>query len=253
MIVLFAFIGLAVGSFLNLCIDRLPRGESIIHPPSHCEACNERLGFFDLVPVFSYIWLRGRCRYCGTALPKRLPIAELATGLIFALLFWKYGLSPQFVMGLVYASLLIIIFVIDLEHGLILNKVVYPAMVLALIFSSFWPGIGSFWPEIGVVNSLLGGAVALGFILIPFLIYPGGIGGGDIKLATFGGLATGFPQAFIAIFIGALGGGLVALFLLISGIKGRREAIPFGPFLSVGIMAALLWGPVIVDWYLGFF
>ena len=134
-----------------------------------------------------------------------------------------------------------------------MNKVVYPGMVLALIFSPFWVGLQAGWPDIGVLSSLLGGATGFLFLFVPFLIYPGGMGGGDVKLAGLGGLATGFPQAIIAVFIGIIGGGLVALFLLISRLRGRRDPIPFGTFLAVGIMATLLWGPAILDWYMGLF
>ncbi len=141
LMLVFALLGLFVGSFLNVCIDRLPRGQSIIHPRSHCAACNRELGTLDLLPIFSYLWLRGRCRYCQARIPISLPIVEGMTGLLFALLCWKFGLGLELGISLVYACLLIIIFVIDLEHQLVLNKVTYPAMALAFAFSFFWPGI----------------------------------------------------------------------------------------------------------------
>ncbi len=253
MIALFALIGLAVGSFLNLCSDRLPRGQSILSPLSRCDECGHPLAAIDLVPLLSYLWLGGRCRYCSTPLPPRLPLVELTAGLLFAFLFWWYGLSLQLFMALVYACLLIVIFVIDLEHGLILDRVIYPAMALAVVFSFFWPGISSFWPKIGVASSLLGGVAAMLFMLVPFLVYPGGMGGGDVKLAAFGGLATGFPQALLFVIISAIGGGLVAAFLLIFGLRKRRDPIPFGPFLASAIMVTLIWGEGIVNWYLGLF
>ena len=252
MIALFTLLGLAVGSFFNLCIDRLPRDESIITPPSHCQACAHRLGFFDLIPVFSYIWLRGRCRYCGTALPKRLPIVELSSACIFGLLCWNYGLHPELWMSLIYASILLVIFVIDIEHGLILDKVIYPSMVLALILSTFWIG-ASGWPDVGVLSALLGGVACFALMLIPYLAYPEGMGRGDVKLAAFGGLATGFPLGIIALLVGVVGGGIVALALLVTRVRGRKEAIPFGPFLAAGIMATLIWGQNILSWYLSFF
>ncbi|MFQ5925559.1 MAG: prepilin peptidase [Dehalococcoidia bacterium] len=243
-IALFALLGLAVGSFLNLCIDRLPLGRSIISPPSHCDACQQRLKAQHLVPLFSYLWLRGRCRYCGAHIPRRLPLVELATALLFAFLSWQYGLSLQLGMALVYGSLFLLIFVIDLEHGLVLNNLVYPGMALAFVFSFFWP-------ELGVVRALLGGVIGFGLMLIPYLISRGGMGGGDVKLAGLIGLATGFPLIFLALFLGILSGGIVAIALLISGVKSRKEPIPFGPFLAAAAMVTLIWGPAMYQWYIG--
>src|SRR4030043_2257285 len=186
----FALTGLSVGSFLNLCIDRLPLGQSIISPPSHCPACQQKIAAFDLVPFFNYLWLRGQCRYCHTHIPIRLPIVELVTGLLFAFLYWKFGLSPQLGMSLVYASLLIVIFVIDLKHQLILNRVIYPGIVVAFAFSFLLPDLG--WPELGVVSSLIGGTIGFVLLLLPLVIYPKGMGEGDVKLALMVGLMTGF-------------------------------------------------------------
>ncbi len=250
-IVLFALLGLAVGSFLNLCIDRLPLGKSIISPPSHCDACQQRLKIWDLVPLFGYLWLRGRCRYCGARIPRRLPLVELATPLIFAFLTWQYGLSPQLAIALIYGCLFLVIFVIDLEHGLVLDNVVYPGMALAFVFSFFWPWPEIVWPDIGVLSAFLGGAIGFGLMLIPYLISRGGMGGGDVKLAGLIGLVTGFPLIFFALFLGILGGGLVAIALLISGVKSRKEPIPFGPFLAAAAMITLIWGPAMYHWYIG--
>ena len=241
-IVLFALLGLAVGSFLNLCIDRLPLGKSMIRPPSHCDSCQHRLNAGDLVPVFSYLWLHGRCRYCGAHIPFRLPAVELATVLLFALLSWHYGPGSQLAMALVYACLFLVIFFIDLEHGLILDSIVYPGIVLAFVFSFFWP-------ELGVGSALIGGVIGFGLMLLPYLISRGGMGLGDVKLAGLIGLATGFHHVFIALFLGILGGGLVASFLLLFRLRTRKEAIPFGPFLAAGAMATVIWGETIYDFF----
>lgn len=241
-IVLFALLGLAGGSFFNLCIDRLPLGKSIIRPPSYCDSCQHRLKASDLVPVFSYLWLHGSCRYCSAHIPLRLPAVELATALLFALLSWHYGPSSQLAMALVYASLFLVIFVIDLEHGLILDSIVYPGMVLALVFSFFWP-------ELGVGSALIGGVIGVGLMFLPYLISRGGMGLGDVKLAGFIGLATGFPHVFIALFLGILSGGLVASFLLLFRLRTRKEAIPFGPFLAAGAMATVVWGETISNFF----
>lgn len=255
-IVVFALLGLTVGSFLNVCIDRLPARRSIIRLRSHCNSCNQSLMARDLVPVFSYLWLRGRCRYCGARIPIRLPIVELATCFLFAFLTWHSfqawdGPGLELAIALVYACLFLVIFVIDLEQGLVLNSVVYPGMALALIFSFFWPWPDIIWPNIGVLSALLGGAVGFCFMLLPYIISRGGMGGGDVMLAGLIGIVTGFPLVFIAMLLGILSGGLVAILLLIFRLRTRKDPIPFGPFLATAAIVALLWGQAILDWYLG--
>lgn len=241
---IFALAGAAVGSFLNLCIDRMPAGQSLLHPPSHCPTCGHKLAPAELVPILSYLWLRGRCRYCSNSIPRRLIFVELAAAALFAILWQRYGLTPQLALALFYACLFTVIFVTDLEHRLILNKVVYSSMVVALILSPLWP-------EVGLVNSLLGGALGFGFMLVPFLLSRGGMGAGDVKLAGLVGLVAGFPQVFIALFLAMVAGGLVAGFLLVTRLKGRKDAVPFGPFLAAGAMVTLLWGQPIYGWFLG--
>ena len=256
-IFLFAILGLAVGSFLNVCIDRLPRNKSIVNPPSHCEACQHKLAAKDLIPLFSYLRLRGRCRYCQASVPRRLFWVELATALIFALLYWWFVVfNPElgivtFVIMAFYACLFTIIFVIDLEHGLILNKVVYPSMIVALLLSLYplpWltQSIG-----IRVAYAALGGGVGFGIFLLIAIVSRGGMGWGDVKLAALIGLATGFPLVILAIIMAAILGGIVAVALVIAKKRKRRQTIPFGPFLAVAAMVTLLWGSNILRWYLG--
>jgi leader peptidase (prepilin peptidase)/N-methyltransferase len=256
-IVIFALFGLAVGSFLNVCSDRLPAGKSIIGPPSYCDSCNRKIQARDLVPLFSYIWLRGRCRYCAARIPLRVPLVELATAIIFALLTWHYGLNLQLAIVLIYACIFLVIFVIDLEHQLVLDIVVYPAIVLALIFSPFWDGFSE-WPSPGILNALMGGAVGFAFMGTVYLIalwryrsVGGGMGLGDVTLATLIGVATGFPLVLVALLLGILVGGLVAVSMLLLRLRKGKEAIPFGPFLAAATMVTLLWGQEIMDWYTG--
>jgi leader peptidase (prepilin peptidase)/N-methyltransferase len=248
----FLVLGLAVGSFLNVCIDRLPRGESIVNPPSHCQACGHRLGAKDLVPVFSYLWLRGRCRYCRASIPRRLLWVELATGAMFAFLYWRCGVSPELGVLAFYACLYIIIFFVDLEHGLILNRVVYAGMAVALLIALFLPQpwITQLWVH-GAASFALGGAIGFGLLLLIALVSRGGMGWGDVKLAGLIGLSTGFPLVVVALVTGAILGALAAGALLAMKKKGRKEAIPFGPFLSAAAMITLLWGSDILRWYLG--
>jgi len=250
-IVLFAILGLVVGSFLNVCIDRLPRNESIVYPPSHCAICQHKLAVKDLIPVFSYLRLRGHCRYCQASIPRKLFWVELATGVIFALLYWHYGLSAELGVMAFYACLFIIIFIIDLEHGLILNKVVYPGMVVAFLLALLPRPWLTQWIVTGVANAALGGAIGFAILFLIAIVSRGGMGWGDVKLAALIGLATGFPLVFFSLIMGAILGGIVAVALVIAKKRNRRETIPFGPFLAVAAMITLLWGNNILNWYLG--
>ncbi|MGA2670126.1 MAG: prepilin peptidase [Dehalococcoidia bacterium] len=257
LILLFALLGLAIGSFLNVCIDRLPRNESIVNPPSHCDVCRHKLAAKDNIPVFSYLRLRGRCRYCQASIPRRIFWVELATALIFALLCWHYQLSPELGVMAFYACLFIVIFVIDLEQGLILNKVVYPGMVVALLLALLpqsWLSQPTWLTQVikpGIASAALGGGIGFAIFLVIAIVSRGGMGWGDVKLAALIGLATGFPRVFIAIIMGAILGGIVAVALMIAKKKNRRETIPFGPFLALAAMVTLLWGSNILSWYLG--
>lgn len=248
LLALFTFLGLAMGSFLNVCSDRLPVGRSIINPPSACDTCGHRLGARDLVPLFSYLWLRGRCRYCHTPIPRRIPAVELAIGLVFPLLYWYHGISLELVFSLVYACLLALILIIDVEHQLILDKVVYPGMVLALAFSPLSPALGASAGS-RVIGSISGGATGLVIMLLIFLLTRGGMGFGDVKMAALVGLIAGFPRVFMALFLSVMAGGLVAIALLSLGLKKRRQPVPFGPFLALGAMAVVVWGGEILHWY----
>jgi leader peptidase (prepilin peptidase)/N-methyltransferase len=181
---------------------------------------------------------------------------ELATGLIFAFLYWHYGLSAELGVMAFYACLFTIIFVIDLEHGLILNKVVYPAMVVALLLALLpqsWLTQPIWLTQAikpGIASAALGGAIGFGIFLLIAIVSRGGMGWGDVKLAALIGLATGFPLVFFSIIMGAILGGIVAVALVIAKKRTRRETIPFGPFLALAAMITLLWGSNILNWYL---
>ena len=257
LIFLFALLGLAVGSFLNVCIDRLPRNESIVNPPSHCPVCQHRLAVKDLIPVFSYLRLRGRCRYCQVSIPRKLLWVELATGLIFAFLYWRCVVfNPE--LGIVtfgimafYACLFIIISVIDLEHGLILNKVVYPGLVVALLLALIsQPWLAERLVD-RVANAALGGGIGFGLFFLIAIVSRGGMGWGDVKLAGLIGLAVGFPLVFFSVILGAILGAVVAVALVVAKKRTFKETLPFGPFLALAAMVTLLWGSNILNWYLG--
>ncbi len=249
--VFFFLLGLEIGSFLNVCIDRLPEGKSVVSPPSHCEGCGHRLAAEELIPVFSYLWLKGKCRYCGAVIPRKLLYVELASGVMCALLFWRYGLSPQLGVMIFYAALFTLVFMVDLERNIVLNKVVYPGMVIAFIFSALQlrPELPP-WPVGGVVNVVMGGGIGFLFFFV-IAVVSHELGWGDVKLAGLIGLAVGFPMVMFALFLGAFLGAVPGVALIARGKKGRKSPIPFGPFLSVATMITLVWGSAIIKWYMG--
>lgn len=242
MLLLYVVLGLVVSSFLNVCIDRLPEGDSIVSPPSHCPSCGRRLAPFDLIPLLSYLFLRGRCRYCGAQIPRRVLLVEAITGLLFAWLWYRYGLSLQLLLATLYTCFFIVIFFIDLEHQLVLNRVIYPAIVIALLAIPITPNHD-------VVKLIGGGAIGFGVLFLIVFAYPAGMGMGDVKLATFVGLVVGLPAIFVGLLISFVVGGLVGGGLLLTGLKGRKDPIPFAPFLVAGGMVAMLYGQQIIDWY----
>ncbi|MSP13119.1 MAG: prepilin peptidase [Chloroflexi bacterium] len=234
--------GLFVGSFLNVVADRLPAGESILRPPSHCPNCQRQLTPWELIPVLSWLALRGRCRTCYAAIPWRVPLVELATGILFGLVWLRFGWSWNLIAGIGLVCLLVPLTLIDLQHRLLLNVLVYPGMVFFALLS---PRLAGFplWP-------LLAGLGAFGFFLTVHLIAPRGMGMGDVKLAGMIGLALGLPETFVALFLGIILGGVISLVLLGTGLKSRKDYVPFGPFLAAGALLALLWGPEIWQFYL---
>jgi leader peptidase (prepilin peptidase)/N-methyltransferase len=254
LIIIFFLAGMIIASFLNVCIDRLPAGQSLVYPPSHCTACNRRLAVKDLIPIFSYLWLRGRCRYCGAAIPRRILWVELSTAVLFALATWRFGLSIELAIALFYICIFMVLLVIDWEKGLILNKIVLPAIGAALVISA---AFSIFLPDVEIVpfigRAAAGGGIGLGIFFLIVIVSRGGMGWGDVKLAALIGLVTGFPLVFVALLIGVILGGVVAALLLLLKVKKRKEAIPFGPFLAIGAIATLLWGNTILSWYQGLF
>ncbi|MCX6011639.1 MAG: prepilin peptidase [Chloroflexi bacterium] len=254
LIIIFFLLGMSIASFLNVCIDRLPAHQSLVYPPSHCAACNRRLAAKDLIPVFSYLWLRGRCRYCGASIPRRILWMELGTAVLFGLACWRFEVSIELAVALFYICIFMVLMVIDWEKGLILNKIVFPAIVASIVISA---AFSLFLPDIEIVpfigRAAIGGGIGLVIFLLIVIVSRGGMGWGDVKLAALIGLATGFPLIFIALLIGVVLGGVVAALLLVFKIKKRKEAIPFGPFLAIAAIATLLWGNSILSWYRGLF
>jgi leader peptidase (prepilin peptidase) / N-methyltransferase len=264
----YGLVGLAVGSFLNVVADRVPQGQSLLHPPSHCPGCQRQLVTLDLIPVVSYVALRGRCRTCGARIPLRILAVELATGLVFALLWWTFGPSLRLVLNTLYASVLIVVFIIDLEHKLVLNVIILPAIVLTLLAiplqlvieppvaayvafpAALLGGTHLSLPQLGMISQLAGAVVAFGIFWLIWFVYPAGMGYGDVRLAAFVGLVAGFPGALAAVFGSFVLGGVVASALLILRKATRKTAIPFGPFLVITTLIMIVWGDPLIAWYL---
>jgi leader peptidase (prepilin peptidase)/N-methyltransferase len=250
-------LGAVVGSFLNVVADRVPAGASITSPGSHCLNCGHVLRPYELVPVLSYLALRGRCRSCGVRIGVRSPLVEAANAGLWAFAAWHYG--PGLAAGLtaVAFSFLLVVAVIDLEHQLVLNSVLLACAPLAMGAALAWPAavrqpVWDFSPRIGALGVDALAAAGLGFTLFLLLavLSRGGIGGGDVKLAAVLGLWVGMERLAVALLVAVVLGGLVAGVLLLMRSKGRKDTIPFAPFLCLGAALSLVWGATIGNWYI---
>lgn len=239
-------LGLVAGSLANVVIYRLPRGQSVVAPRSFCRSCGETLGAADLAPVVSYLWLRGKCRYCRAPISVAYPLVELLTAFLFLLAWARFDLSVQLVPALVLLFLLVVVSGIDLSHRIIPNRLVV-AGVAGWVLAS-WAG-----PIAPVRASLTGLVVVGGVFAAAHFLSRGGMGAGDVKLAAMIGLYLGWKGGLVASFLAVVAGAVLGLALLLARRKGRRDAIPFGPFLAAGATGALFWGEEIIRAYLRFF
>ena len=239
-------IGLIVGSFLNVVIYRLPLKKSIIFPSSHCPNCENKLKYYDLVPVFSFIFSKGKCRYCGEKISLQYPIVELLTALLFLLAFLNYGLASEFIIFIILISSLIVVSFIDIKYQIIPNEITFSFIPFGLIFSLVFN-------HISFVNSLLGLVIPAGLLLLIAFIYKKGMGIGDVKLIGMIGVFIGWRYALISIFIGALFGSIYGIYMMIFGKMDRKTRIPFGPFISLGAIIMILYGNILINWYVGLF
>jgi leader peptidase (prepilin peptidase) / N-methyltransferase len=249
--------GLLIGSFLNVCISRIPKGESIVKPPSHCTNCGTRLQPLDLVPVFSFLFLRGKCRHCGVKISARYPAIELLTALTFVLLFYRYSISMDFLASAFLTSILIAVFFIDVDHRIIPDGLVLTGLaggLLLIVYNLFQPvqiyGDRNWWNP--VVGILAGSGFLFLVALLGMLIYKtdDAMGMGDVKIFAPIGIFLGWKMTLVALFISIFLGGIFSLVLLITGVKGRKSTIPFGPFIVAGTFVTLLWGWDIIHWYI---
>lgn len=241
-------LGTAIGSFCNVVIYRLHAGESPFRGRSHCPHCGHELGVADLVPVASFAALGGKCRYCRRQIFWQYPIVELAMGLLAVLMVWAFGVTWTGLLAVVLSAFLLVIFVYDLKHQLILDRVSLPAMAVGLLFSLV---VGRSWLSIG-----LGAVIGAGFFALQYALSRGRwIGGGDIRLGGVLGLSLGWPLVAVCLVLAYFSGSVVAAVLLLTKRKGWSSLLPFGTFLSLAGVVTLVWGQNILQWYLrgGFF
>jgi leader peptidase (prepilin peptidase)/N-methyltransferase len=242
-----AFAGLVVGSFLNVCIHRLPRRQSLVSPRSHCPSCNRPLEWFENVPVASWIALGGRCRTCRAPIPLVYPLVEGATALLFAGGVAVYGLTPLLAVRLAFGAALIVLFVIDLQHRILPNAITLPGIVAGFMASWFLPP--------GWQSSAIGMAAGGGILLAIGEGYHRlrgreGLGMGDVKMLAMIGAFLGWPAMIVTLVIASVAGSLTGVGLLVSGRGGMQAELPFGAFLAIAAIVAAVAGDAMIAWYL---
>jgi len=254
-LVAFVF-GSILGSFLNVCIVRLPKNESIVKPPSYCPSCKAGIPFYDNFPLISYLLLRGRCRFCKAKIPPRYFLVELLTGILAAALLLRFGLSLEFYVGLVFVAVLIVITFIDLEAMIVPDVISLPGIGVGLLISVLhypWPtDVLSIPPS--PFNSLLGIIAGGGFLLAvawgyELLTGTEGMGGGDVKLLAMIGAFLGWPSIPLALFFASLTGAVVGIFLMVRAGAGGKYALPFAPFLCLGAVIYIFFGREVAQFY----
>jgi leader peptidase (prepilin peptidase)/N-methyltransferase len=246
-----ALLGLLLGSFANVVIARVPDGGSVVRPGSACPECDAPIAPLDNVPVLSWLWLRGRCRDCGAAISVQYPLVEVTCTVVFAAIGWRIGLDWALPAFLLFGWLLVVLAVIDLQTRRIPNRLTYPltpVLLVLLVAAALLEGTPG-----AAVRAVLGGVIAFGLLLALALINPRGMGMGDVKLAGFIGLGLGYlgwGHLWVGLFLGFFGGGVIAALLLALRLRTRKDHIPFGPWLAMGAIVALLAGRPVIDTYL---
>jgi leader peptidase (prepilin peptidase)/N-methyltransferase len=243
-----AAFGAIVGSFLNVCIYRLPIGKSIAFPASACPGCGRELAWFENIPIVSWLALRGRCRTCHASIGIGYPIIEALTAAMFALAWWHYGPTPLLASRLIFGCALVVLFAIDLEHQLLPNVITLPGIVVGFLFS--------FFTEPGWVASLLGilvgGGVLFGVAEVYYRIrHEEGLGMGDVKMLAMVGAFIGWKLTLVTLMMASMCGSVVGVLLIATGRGDMKYALPFGTFLALGAAVAATVGPAVLAWYLG--
>lgn len=240
--------GLIIGSFLNVCIYRIPRGESIAWPGSHCPTCSHSLSWYDNIPLFSYLVLKGKCRYCKSNISAQYPLVESLNALLYIIMYFRFGFGADFIFYSLVSSVLLAIIFIDLKDMIIPDSLVLSILVLSVIHKA----VNYFLYDISLelISSFLGLLVAGGLFTAIVLISRGGMGGGDVTLMGALGFVLGFKNILLNIFLSFVLGAIISIVLLAAKIKTRKDPIPFGPFIVLGFFITSLWGKVIINWYL---
>ena len=251
MLIIISLYGLLIGSFLNVCIYRIPKGESIAFPPSHCPSCQTNLKWYNLIPVLSYVFQRGQCGECKAEISLQYPLVELLNMALYILTYIKYGITLEFFFYAILFSLLIVIAIIDLKAMII------PDILVILIV-----GMTIIYKLVGYINyhqspQLLDGisGLVLSALLFILIIWAsqGGMGIGDVTLTGSLGFILGVKRIFLTIFLSFILGAIISVYLLVNKIKGRKDPIPFGPFIILGFFIVVFWGDGLLSWYLNFF
>jgi leader peptidase (prepilin peptidase)/N-methyltransferase len=237
-------LGLILGSFFNVCIYRIPKEQSISYPPSHCTNCQNKIKWYDLIPVLSYVILGGKCRHCKEKISIRYPVIELLTAFLFLAIYIKYGLSLLTLKYIILASFLIIIGMIDFDTTDVYDITTIPAIVLGIIFVVYAVIQKMDWQFL-----VLGGLVGGGFIALIILLTKG-MGWGDAEICLFCGLFLGLKLTILMLFLSMLLGSVIGIILIILKIKGRKDYIPFGPFIAMATLITILYGQNIIDFYI---
>jgi leader peptidase (prepilin peptidase) / N-methyltransferase len=250
LVVVAAAFGAVIGSFLNVCIYRVPLGKSVVWPSSACPHCARELAWYENIPVVSYLLLRGRCRSCRASIGMVYPFVEAITAAMFALAWWYYGPGPLLVSRLIFGCALIVLFAIDLEHHLLPNVITLPGIVIGFLFSLI--------TEPGWAASLIGIVVGGGVLWTVAEVYyrvrhEEGLGMGDVKMLAMVGAFLGWKLTLLTLMVGSLTGTVIGLSLIVAGKGSMKYALPFGCFLAVGAAISAVVGPQVLDWYLGFF
>ena len=239
--------GAVIGSFLNVCIHRVPRGESVVWPSSHCPACVAPIALYDNLPILSFLFLRGRCRACRAPISLQYPLVETANAAGYGLIFWWFGMGWPAAAYALFFSALLVITGIDLTHQIIPDAITLPGIPVGLVLAA------TILP-VGLVDSLLGLLLGGGLLWLmawvsPYLFGKEGMGGGDIKLLAMVGAFLGWKPALLTIMVGAMAGSLVGIGLISLKVMRRDQYIPFGPFLAFGALIALFFHQDIFAWY----
>ncbi|WP_077367729.1 prepilin peptidase [Anaerosalibacter sp. Marseille-P3206] len=248
MSILIFIIGTIIGSFLNVCIYRIPRKKSVVFPSSHCTSCGTPLKWYNLIPIFSYIYQRAKCSYCGEKISLQYPTVELLNGFIYLLLYYSFGLSIDFIFYSIIFSILLVISFIDFKFQIIPDSLNILILIFAIIFKILQYTLYDISPNI--FNSILGLIISGGLFLLIAILSKGGMGGGDIKLIGVLGFILGIKFSLLNIFLSFILGAIISIFLLLFKIKGRKDPIPFGPFICIAFMIVTICGENIIFWYL---